>query len=107
MTDSSNSTAAAQQTRRAFFCTSAEVAVTAPAVAVLLGASTKSAKAQSIYSTDFVGASETVGAAFNGGNDDAALFTSASFDDNFTSANGQNIGVDDIVSRSQPVNPAP
>ena len=72
MTETSKATEAADQTRRAFFRKSAEVAVTAPAVAVLLSATTKSAKAQSIYSGDFVGQTETQGAAFNGGVDDQA-----------------------------------
>lgn len=83
MTDTSKPAEAADQTRRAFFRKSAEVAVTAPAVAVLLSATTKSAKAQTIYSGDFVGLTETQGAAFNGGIDDAPQQVVFAGDDGF------------------------
>jgi hypothetical protein len=42
-------TVAAEQTRRDFFKKSSQVAITAPAVALLLTATTKSAKAAPVY----------------------------------------------------------
>jgi len=68
----------AVQSRRAFVKTAAQVAVTAPAAAMLLSASTKSASAQqSIYGddTNFTSAND------RGGFEDDKFFTPGSSDD--------------------------
>jgi len=73
-----------QKTRRAVVKTAAQVAVTAPAVGLLLSASTKSALAQRSYGGILVGddASQTDhgGGTFNDSSDPDVIFTSGNDD---------------------------
>jgi len=71
-----------QKTRRAVVKTAAQVAVTAPAVGLLLSASTKSALAQRTYTLagDEAALSDHGGSGFNDSSDPDVIFTSGNDD---------------------------